>query len=182
MALESTVDRTTVDGPGETLVELLITLVILSTAVIALVTGIGAAIKMSDVHRKQATAGAYLRDYADGIENYIAGNATTATGYTPCTTGMLPNSTYQTPPSFTFTDTAHYQYTVTGIAYWDTSTSPASWNTSGCPSNGDSGVQRVSLSVASKDVGSARATETLDIVIREPCRPGISFPLDLPCT
>jgi Tfp pilus assembly protein PilE len=168
----------TVDDRGETLVELLVTLVILGTAVLALVGGIGTAITISDVHRKQANAGAYLRDYADGVENFIAGNATTATGYKPCTGGSLPNSTYQTPTGYTFTDTAHYRYTVTGIAYWDMGATPPTWKTTGCPSTGDSGVQRVSLKVASID---GRASETVDTIIRRPCRSTTDFPKDTAC-
>jgi hypothetical protein len=167
MRQQSTVDRATVDDRGETLVELMVTLVVLSTAVIALVIGIGAAVNVSDIHRKQATAGAYVRDFADSVESYVTGSATVATGYTPCTTATI--TTYQSV--YTIPDPTHYAATVAGLAYWDTSTNPPSWKdyAAGCPSNGDSGVERVSLNVAT--VGDNRASETLTIVIRQPCRP-----------
>jgi hypothetical protein len=133
---------------------------------------------MSDIHRKEATAGAYVRDYADAIESFVTGSATVKTGYTPCPPAnpTAPATTYQA--AYTIPDT-HYTANPPGIAYWDTSTSPASWNTSGCPSNGDSGIQRLSLSVSSND---GRANEKLVIVIRLPCRSKTDFPLDAACT
>src|SRR5215475_10690144 len=94
MVRESTVDVPTVDDRGETLVELLVTLVVLSTAVIALVIGIGAAVTMSDIHRKQATAGAYLRDFADSVESYVAGS-TTGYAICPAVAPLVAASNYQ---------------------------------------------------------------------------------------
>jgi prepilin-type N-terminal cleavage/methylation domain-containing protein len=41
---------------GETLVELLVAMSILGVAVVALVSGIGTSVLVSDVHRKEATA------------------------------------------------------------------------------------------------------------------------------
>ncbi|MDQ1740524.1 MAG: hypothetical protein QOE53_2176, partial [Pseudonocardiales bacterium] len=53
---------------GETLLELLIALAIMSIAVVAIVGGLVAGIAMSDIHRKQSTAGAAVRDYAENVE------------------------------------------------------------------------------------------------------------------
>jgi hypothetical protein len=162
----------TVDDRGETLVELLITLVIMSTAVIALVTGIGAAIKLSDLHRKQATAGAYVRDFADTVETYVTGSPTVATGYTPCQTSTIAAmiATYQAV--YTVPD-ANYKRSVSGLAFWNGTTFAST-----CPAGGDLGLQQVSLTVASID---GRASEMLDIVIREPCRSVTDFPQDPKC-
>ena len=42
---------------------------IMGIAVVAIVSGLGASILMSDVHRKQATSATYVRGYAEAIEN-----------------------------------------------------------------------------------------------------------------
>jgi type II secretory pathway pseudopilin PulG len=52
---------------GETLVELLVAMSILGVAVVALVSGIGTSVLVSDVHRKEATAGAVVRTYGEAI-------------------------------------------------------------------------------------------------------------------
>lgn len=153
-----------VDERGETLVELLVTLVILSTAVIALVGGIAAAIRFSDLHRKQANAGAYVRAFGEAVQNKV--NAT-PTGYTLCATTGVYTTAYTVP------DPTRYTASITSIAYWN-GTAFAST----CPVSGDAGVQRLSLQVASTD---GRATEKLDIVIRRPCRSATDFPLDPAC-
>jgi type II secretory pathway pseudopilin PulG len=169
MVVESTVDSATVDDRGETLVEILVTLVVLSTAVIALVIGIGAAVTMSDIHRKQATAGAHLRDFADAVESYVTGSGAVQTGYATCPTvaPLVAASNYQA--AYTDPDQTHYTATVASLAYWDTSTNPPSWKVMACPSNGDSGLQRISLRVVSNGTHNP-VSETLDIIIRLPCR------------
>src|SRR5262245_54919286 len=82
------------DDRGETLVELMVALVIMSTAVIALVGGIATAVTVSDVHRKQATAGVYVRAFADAVEQRVAA---TPTGYTPCATTAAYSGAYSVP-------------------------------------------------------------------------------------
>ncbi len=62
---------------GETLVELLATIVIMSTAVIAVVAGIGVAITASDRNAKQVTSIVVARNYAEAIA---------AAKYVPCAT------------------------------------------------------------------------------------------------
>jgi hypothetical protein len=65
-----------------------------------------------------------------------------------------------------------YTADITAVRYWN-GTSFAS--TCGA----DGGVQRVSLRVQSSD---HQVTETLDVIIRLPCRPIGNFPLDQPCS
>src|SRR4051812_18022088 len=67
------------DERGETLIELLVALAILGIALVAIIGAVAASITMSDVHRKQATAGTGVRNYAEQVENYVA-----ATGYSAC--------------------------------------------------------------------------------------------------
>jgi hypothetical protein len=61
--------------------------------------------------------------------------------------------------------------TLTGVAVWNRTTSTYAT----CPAAGDAGVQRVSLRVYTDD---DRASETLDIILRKPCRPPADPPLD----
>jgi type II secretory pathway pseudopilin PulG len=164
----------TVDDRGETLVELLVAIAILATAVVAVVGGIGTAITMSDVHRKQATAGSYLRDFAEAVENKISA---TPTGYAVCPTVSVTTAKATYQAAYSIPDSTHYTATVTGLAYWNGTAFVSS-----CPSGGDVGVQRVSLNVSSKDIAAGhKASESMDIIIRRPCRSATDFPLDTPC-
>jgi Tfp pilus assembly protein PilV len=145
---------------GETLLELLITVVIMGVAVVALVGGIATAIRMSDIHRKQAEAGAYVRAYAEAIENAVA----------------RPRSAYVEcagPSAYAVYATGNAAYTAQPpvVTYWNGSTFSAS-----CAS--DTGVQKVSLSVTAGNT----VAETIDVIIRKPCRSATDFPLDLQCT
>jgi Tfp pilus assembly protein PilV len=147
-----------VDDRGETLIEILVALVVMSVTVVGLVVGIAATVRMSDIHRKQANAGADVRAFAETVENSVAASPT---GYIACAGPTAYQSLYTVP------DATHYEATQTGIAYWNGSTFVAT-----CPVAGDQGVQRVSLQVRSKD---GRASEKLDVVIRNPCRTAADF-------
>jgi len=139
---------------GETLVELLIAVAIMGVAVVAMVSGIITSILMSDIHRKQATAGAYVRDYAEAIDNAVAGGA-----YTPCNAASYAGTTI---PAF---DSTNYQKSiVAGSAqYWNGS----GWQSS-CPAT-DTGLQQLTIQVSTID---NQVAEKLVIVVRKPCGPG----------
>jgi hypothetical protein len=139
---------------GETLIELLATIAVMGTAVVTIIGATGTAIRLSDLHRKQATAGAYVRAFAEAIEARVAG---TPTGYVSCLTDRTTyENFYASPP-------APYSRSVIAVKVWnDTSFVPVGVS---CM---DHGVQQVSLQVR---VAGANVTETLDIVIRRPCRP-----------
>src|SRR5262249_1945567 len=107
----------TKDDRGETLVELIVALAIMSTAVIALVGGIGTSVRASDIHRKQTKSQAYLRAFAENVEASVASYPT---GYLECAAGSSPAATYQAlKPA---TDTG-YKAEVTGVALWNRTTS-----------------------------------------------------------
>jgi prepilin-type N-terminal cleavage/methylation domain-containing protein len=150
---------------GDTLIELLVTVVIVGVAVVALVGGIATSIRMSDIHRKQAAAGAYVRAFAEAIEAYVTASPS---GYTPC----AGKATYA--PAYTaLNGNPTYSAKITDVTYWDGSSAfgkPVPCN--------DTGVQKVSLTVTADDT----VTETLDVIIRKPCRSTTDFPLDAPCT
>jgi Tfp pilus assembly protein PilV len=137
---------------GESLIELLVSLTILGVAAIAVVGGLSSSILMSDVHRKQASAGTALRGYAESIEAMIANG-----GYTNCAT----KTTYETPTGYT-TPPGYTSEVVAGsVQYW----TGTGWSAS-C--SADLGLQRLTLRVASTD---DRAQERLTLVVRKPCRP-----------
>ncbi|MBV9822901.1 MAG: prepilin-type N-terminal cleavage/methylation domain-containing protein [Actinobacteria bacterium] len=137
---------------GETLLELLIALAILAIAVVAVVGGLLASILASDIHRKQSTAGAAVRDYGETVEKYVAG-----TGYAACAS---PSS--YAPATVGFSAPSGYAASALMVRYW----SGSAWSTS-CGT--DTGLQQLTLQVASSDT---RAAEQLVVVLRKPCGPG----------
>ena len=139
------------DDGGETLIELIMAVAIMGIAVIAIVGGLVISVLLSGTHRKQATAGAQVRDYAELIENAVAGG-----GYTTCAgTGSFP----------AYAPGAGYTASIAKVEYWTGS----AWSGSCSP---DTGLQRLTLKVASSDSGSGHgAAETVSVVIRKPCRP-----------
>lgn len=144
---------------GATLVEMLVALVILSTAGLAVMAGLQLSITTSDIHRKQSTGGAYVRSYAEAIEKYVSTAdanylpCAAANAYSPATIGFTP------PDGYTAAQAPAVPLTGLGAA-------------GSCP-GGDVGTQRLTLSLRSND---GRATERLTIVLRKPCGPGSSCP------
>jgi len=137
MAARSRSDR------GETLIELLVALSVMSVAVVALVGGLGTAIVMSDVHRKQATVGTTLRNWSESIAAAVAGG-----DYPACGAPSVPDGA-----------PAGYTASIPNVRYW----TGAAWSSS-CVS--DKGLRQLTLRVASDD---GRATEQLVIAVRKPC-------------
>ncbi len=123
---------------GETLIELIIAIAIMSIAVVAIVSGIVTTILMSDVHRKQTTAGAIARSDAELL---------VASGYEPSCNYVPPAS-----PGFNVTIDRKF--------YWDSTAAPTPTFVSGCA---DTGLHKVTIKVSSTDV---RATEYVDVIIR----------------
>lgn len=127
---------------GLSLVELMVAVSILGIAFIAILGGMSTAVLVSDMHRKQATAGTVLREYAEAVE---------AAAYQECTAGSAPAYNFSAPEGFTATRGP--------VHVWDGNT-PAAFVDCGAT---DPGLQRIHLSVASND---GRATETVEILKR----------------
>ena len=144
---------------GESLVELIVAVSILGVAVVAIVAGLGTSVLMSDTHRKQATAGVTVRDYAEAVENAVV-----AGGYVAC--ANADGHDYAAPAGFAV-PAGYFRSVVAGtlgqpLTYWNGS----GWQTS-CPATGDTGLQQLTVQVASDD---GRASERLVLVLRRPCR------------
>jgi type II secretory pathway pseudopilin PulG len=143
------------DDRGETLIELLATVAIMGTAVVVIIGATGTAIHLSAVHREQAKAGAYLRAFAEAIETNV--NSSPTTGYLACTTPGLAD----TYTGYFTTDISPYVPSVTDVKVWN---GAGYGPLVGCS---DIGIQKLSLRV---QLAGDNVTETLDIVIRRPCR------------
>jgi type II secretory pathway pseudopilin PulG len=135
---------------GETLLELIIAIAIMGIAVVAIAGGITTTVLVSDSHRKQATAGAYVRSYGEAIQNTVA-----TSGYVECATTTTPS--YLSPAGFSLPSNISYTASITEVQY---ATSTGGWSTS-CGSNG---AERLRLQVRSAD---GRANEELLVVVRK---------------
>lgn len=141
--------RTIRTDRGESLIELVVAIGIMGVAVVAIASGITASIMMSDFHRKQSTAGSYVRSFGEAIQNTAANG-----GYVDC----AGTTAYATPAGFSLPSNNQYAASVTDVQY---ATANGGW--SGTCST-DLGAQRLSLVVQSKD---GRASETLTVVVRK---------------
>lgn len=148
---------------GATLVEMLVALVILSTAGLAVLAGLQLSIKASDIHRKSATSGANVRNYAEAIERYVelaAGNYKKCAADGAYDAGVV---------GFSFVGDADYDIKQESTYRLDESkiaTALDPWEP--CPSVGadDHGVQRLKLTIENQD---GRGGETLYVIVRRPC-------------
>jgi type II secretory pathway pseudopilin PulG len=141
-----------VDDRGESLIEILIATAIMGVALVAVLGSVGVGVLMSDVHRKQATAGASVRSYAEQLQAWVA-----AGGYQPCGS----DSAYGAWAGYT-APTSYTRSVVAGsVRYWN----GTAWVTS-CSASTDQGLQQLTLQVASDD---GRASERLTLTLRKRC-------------
>lgn len=136
---------------GETLVELLAAVTILGIAGVAVMAGLQLSVKASDIHRKQTTGGAVVRNYAEAINAWVA-----AGNWVECSSAT--GATYQADAIFVAPPRYERSALAVQAVHSDGAVSP-------CPA-ADTGVQRITLSVRSVD---DRASEKLVIVIRKAC-------------
>jgi type II secretory pathway pseudopilin PulG len=142
-------DRDPSRDRGETLLELIIAVVIMGVAVVAIVGGLATSILVSDMHRKQATAGASARDYAETIEAWVAAGHYDG--------GAAPD---YGPATVHFTAPGGFTASVQSVKCWNTAGS--SWQSCGT----DVGLEQVTVQVRSAD---GRAAEQVVVVLRRPC-------------
>jgi hypothetical protein len=121
----------------------MVTILIMSTAIISVIAGIAVAGNSSDAQKKQVGAVVVLRDFAEATMNDT---------YKGCSTGSYPSN--YVPPGYTIP--AGYNVKVTSVACYDGTSNPA--NFSGTT---DGGGARLSLEATTAD---GRAKQTLEIV------------------
>jgi type II secretory pathway pseudopilin PulG len=141
---------------GESLLELVVAIALMGVAIVAVMSALTTTVLLSDVQRKQATAGVVVRDYAEALQQYVA-----AGHYVGCA------SSYSVP-GFVVPEGFAAKVVAGSVQYWSIG---AAWLPL-CLL--DSGLQRVRVSVASTD---GRASEFVYVVLRRPC--GVEDP---PCS
>lgn len=120
------------EDDGETLVEIVMSIAIMGICILAIGSMMVLSIKISAIHRAQATANAFLHNYAESIQST----------YHPC-------NGCSTPPDYV-SSLAHpdnFQQPTEAVEYWDQS---AGAFTSTVPVN-DPGLQQVTLTLKSTD-------------------------------
>jgi prepilin-type N-terminal cleavage/methylation domain-containing protein len=143
---------------GFSLVELLVTIVIVGVTFSALLGGLITTITVSSLHRKQSTADSVARSAAEWIKDSVQ------TPYANCAgVGAYSLSGLAKP--------AGYSATIQSVEYWDgvgpVAGAPYSLDPHlgpSCPGSGDKGVQRITIRVTSSD---AQASETVQVVKRK---------------
>lgn len=145
---------------GESLVEVLVALSILSIASVAILAGLQLSVQASDIHRKQTTGGAYVRSYAEAIESHLREDG----NYVPC----APANAYNVAAVTGHIDTLPSTFTPHQAAAVPLDGNGAQVGVAPCQ---DKGVQRLRLEIRSAD---GRATESLTIVVRQTCGAGSS--------
>jgi type II secretory pathway pseudopilin PulG len=149
---------------GETLVELLVSIMIMGVALVVLLGGVGTAIRMSSLHRHRVAANAYARAFATAIEDAVAASPT---GYLDCAGPASYAGAY------TLSDPG-YTGSIASVRYW----AGSAFGTT-CSAGSDTGVQEVTVRVQSTD---GMVDQQLKLIIRRPCRSTTDFPLDPPCS
>lgn len=142
---------------GESLLELVVAIALMGVAIVAVMSGLTTTVLLSDVQRKQATAGTVVRNYASALQQFVASGH-----YVACASaGSYVVPGFAPPAGFT-------ARIVSGsVRYW----TGVLWLPLCLP---DRGLQKLRISVESTD---GRASEYLDVVLRKPC--GVEDP---PCT
>jgi type II secretory pathway pseudopilin PulG len=139
---------------GETLVELLVTVTIVGTAVVALLGAVAAAVGASALDRRQVQAQSVLRTWGERIA------AVDDAGYGDCRSASAVAATTPAPSPLP----AGFTASVAGVDYW-TGTAFAA----GCTSGSDPGLRVVHLRVTADQQLYPGFTQDLDVVVRKPC-------------
>ena len=147
---------------GESLVELMVTIAIMGTAMVAILGALWTTIRVADYNSKSSSADAALRDFAEQLKQP---NATDTFQYVPCTTtgAQVTYPTYNPPAPYD-----HYDATVTKVRYLTgyTAGNEPIW-ANACPAT-DLGLQEITLKVAGPDNDAdINSTETVSIVKRD---------------
>jgi type II secretory pathway pseudopilin PulG len=142
-----------------------VAVVILGLAGVAIVAGLMMSVQSSDLHRKEATGGAYVRSFAEAVQSYVD-----SSGFKPCASAASTYASVAVPAL-----PAGYTKSVTAVSSWNGST----WGA--CAGDGN-GVQRLDLKVTSPGDPAHRAAETLTVILRKPCNGDATIAGADPCS
>jgi prepilin-type N-terminal cleavage/methylation domain-containing protein len=151
------------DDRGETLIELVVAVAILGIAAVAILGGLLVSTQTSTIHRNSATSGAYVRSFAEAIQNFVD-----SSGYKSCATAAA----------------AYAGVSVPGLpsGYTPSVTAVQSWNGSAWGACTGDGIQRLDLKVTTTGDSVHRAAETLTVILRQPCNGTATTAGDNPCS
>ena len=139
---------------GETLVELLVTITILGTAVVGVMGAVATAAGASTLDRRQVQAQALLRTWGENLA------AVDDAGYGDCRSASGVAATTPAPSPLP----AGFTPSVTGVDYWNGTAFAA-----GCTAGSDPGLRVVHLRLTADSLLYPGFTENLDVVVRKPC-------------
>ena len=132
---------------GTTLVEVIVTVVIMGIAFTAILGGVATQIIVSDVHRKQATAQTALRSYAEAVQ--------AKSSWPDCFSATPANVTANYgPAAVNYTAPSSYSAAATAVQFWDGAAFQST-----CTKNPGSILVSIQVSDASN-----KATESMDVV------------------
>ena len=146
---------------GFSLVEVLVTIVIVGVTFSALLGGLITTITVSSLHRKQATADSVTRSAAEWIKDSVQTPYQNCAGIGAYSLSGLPKP-------------AGYTVAIQSVEYWDGAAAvagtPYSFNSGvgghlgpSCPGSGDKGLQRITIQVTSSD---GQVSESVQVVKR----------------
>ncbi len=131
---------------GTTLIEVLIAVVIMGTAIVALLGGFTTAIAGSVFHRGHAHVEAVMRAHTEAIQN----------------SGIPSSCATPTPTPSTTTDADGYNSRITAVQYWN-GDNPATFGSCTASSLAN-GLAKVSILTSSAD---GKITQSLDLFLRK---------------
>jgi prepilin-type N-terminal cleavage/methylation domain-containing protein len=141
---------------GFTLVEVIVTVALISIAFVGILGAVGALVLSSVQNRNAASSEAVVRSAAAYTQSI------TSTPYLAC--NQAPLATYNIsgvplPAGFTAS--------ITDVQFWNGDSSPATFSLGpGCPPGGDQGLERVTVRVASPNNFGGGYTKTLTVLKR----------------
>ena len=165
---------------GETLIEVLLALIVLSLASVAVITAFSTTITATAEHRTLATFNTVLRSSTEQAISQIQGNNAGAVPFTPCANaayyqaGGLGALTFATPPSGT-----NYSAQVTGVSYWN----GTAFSNSGCVA-ANNAPQQITLTVTDNNnhttySNSFVVDDSVAVTLLPLCTPGLCTPTHL---
>lgn len=144
---------------GETLIELMVTSVLMGVAIVALVTGLLNTVIASDSHRRMTRS---------GNEAVRLSEAVIAAPYQRCTATPDPATQYATvfaSVGGTIAAPTGYTYSIVSVQFLQDKTASTPVFGTTCPAS-DQGAQRVEVAVTS--TGRSTARESVIVVKRDP--------------